>query len=554
MRYKSFTETQAYHALQSAFAQMQTTHLTQLFHADTDRFNRYKTVWGPLLYDPSKTHINDAVLQAMDALATEMQLSQCFADMCAGVPINETENRAVLHTALRKRADAEVLVQGKNVIPDIQDVLNKMRVFSDAVISGERRGFSGKAFTDVVNIGIGGSDLGPVMVCEALKHEQVLNLNIHFVSNVDGAHLAETIKRLHPETTLFLIASKTFTTQETMANAHSARNWVMQHYGNADAVAAHFVAISTAEKEVSAFGIGLDQMFEFWDWVGGRYSLWSAIGLSICLAIGYAKFEQLLAGASFADEQTATCAFSENIPMQMAMIGLWYMHFFQYPTYAVIPYDQYLHRFTAYLQQADMESNGKSVDRNGKPVAYATGPIIWGEPGTNGQHAFFQLMHQGTHIIPADFIVAAQPAHTLPEHHAMLLSNCFAQSEAFMTGKSAEQVRAELAARGMTADEIARHTPFRVFAGNRPSSTLVMDRLTPFTLGMLIAIYEHKIFFQGLLWNIYSFDQWGVELGKKLASAILPEITDTQKPLHHDSSTNGLIQHIRNLNSKFKSW
>ena len=542
---KSFTETQAFQQLQSAFAQIQAVHLTQMFEQDAERFNRYRKEWGPLLFDPSKTHINDAVFQAMHALADELQLSQSFADMCSGVAMNETENRAVLHTALRKGPDAEVLVQGKNVIPEIHAVLNKMRVFSDAVINGERRGYSGKAFTDIVNIGIGGSDLGPVMVCEALKHYQVPHLQMHFVSNVDGAHLVETLKRLNPETTLFLIASKTFTTQETMANAHSARTWVLKHYGDEAAIAAHFVAISTASTEVAAFGIGLDQMFGFWDWVGGRYSLWSAIGLSICLAVGYSHFEQLLAGALFVDEHTLQCDFEDNIPMQMAMIGMWYTHFFHYPTYAVIPYDQYLHRFPAYLQQADMESNGKSVDRNGKPVTYATGPIIWGEPGTNGQHAFFQLMHQGTHIIPADFIVAARPLHDLPMHHDILLSNCFAQSEAFMTGKTAAQVKQELAARGMTTAEIERHTPFRVFEGNRPSCTFIIEQLTPYTLGMLIALYEHKIFFQGLLWNIYSFDQWGVELGKKLASAILPEIQDKNKSLQHDAGTNGLIQHIR---------
>lgn len=547
MEKKTFTETGAYRQLEEAFSDMQSKQLTQLFEEDAQRFNTYKVEWGPLLFDPAKTHINKPVFQAMAALAEEMQLSKWFAEMCSGAAINETENRAVLHTALRKKADAEVFVNGHNVMREIHEVLQRMRIFSDAVISGERRGYSGKQFTDIVNIGIGGSDLGPVMVCEALKHYHVPNLHVHFVSNVDGSHLAETIKHLNPETTLFLIASKTFTTQETMTNAHSARNWVLAHYAHADAIAAHFVAISTAEKEVTAFGIHTDQMFGFWDWVGGRFSLWSAIGLSVCLAVGYSNFEQLLAGAAFVDEQTATRAFSENIPMQMAMLGLWYTHFYQYPTYAVIPYDQYLHRFPAYLQQADMESNGKSTHRNGKAVQHPTGPIIWGEPGTNGQHAFFQLMHQGTHIIPADFIVAAQPAHNLPDHHAILLSNCFAQSEAFMTGKSAEQVQKELAARGMDAAEIERHTPFRVFAGNRPSTTIVVDRLSPYTLGMLIALYEHKIFFQGILWNIYSFDQWGVELGKKLAAAILPEIQDVEKPLLHDASTNGLIEHVRKI-------
>ncbi len=541
----TFTQTQAYAEMHSAFASIQDTPIRDLFARDPQRFEHYRIQWEAWLFDPSKNKMDARVFQAMQQLAEEMQLSAWFRRMLQGDILNQTEKRAVLHTALRNFSGSPVMVDGKNVMPDVQAVLVKMRRFSTDVISGVLTGYTGKRFTDVVNIGIGGSDLGPVMVCEALKHYHVPGLRVHFVSNVDGSHITETLKRLDPETTLFLIASKTFTTQETMANARSARAWLVEALGQDAAVAKHFIALSTAQKEVEAFGIHPENMFAFWDWVGGRYSLWSAIGLSICLAVGYSHFEDLLRGAHAVDRLTEHEPFERNIPMQMAMLGVWYGHFFGYHTHAVIPYDQYLHRFTAYLQQADMESNGKSVHRDGTRVQHPTGPVVWGEPGTNGQHAFFQLMHQGTEIIPADFIVAAKPLHALPDHHEMLLSNCLAQTEALMTGKSADAVRTELLGRGMTPEEVEWHTPFRVFEGDRPTTTLVMDQLTPYNLGMLIAMYEHKIFFQGILWNVFSFDQWGVELGKKLAAVILPEIMGQQDVHAHDGGTNGLINHVR---------
>lgn len=549
-RSRSFTQTQAYATLKALFADMRQKQIKDLFTQEPDRFERYAVQWDTILFDPSKNCVDARVMQAMAALADELQLADWFTKMCAGEKINGTEHRAVLHTALRNSSTQSLMLDGVNVIADVQAVLHKMQVFSEEVISGKRTGYTGKAFTDIVNIGIGGSDLGPVMVCEALKHYRHKHVQVHFVSNVDGAHITETLGRLNPETTLFLIASKTFTTQETMANAHTARAWMLDALADQEAIAAHFVALSTAEQEVAAFGINTENMFVFWDWVGGRYSLWSAIGLSICLAVGYAHFEALLAGAHRADQLTATMPFAQNIPMQMAMLGMWHANFFGYSTHAVIPYDQYLHRFTAYLQQADMESNGKSVHRNGTHAEHATGPVIWGEPGTNGQHAFFQLMHQGTQIIPADFIVAAKPLHSLNVQHDMLLSNCFAQTEAMMMGKDIDTVKAELRARGMSEAEVQRQAPFRVFEGNRPTSTFVMEQLTPYTLGMLIALYEHKIFFQGILWDIYSFDQWGVELGKKLAGVILPEISSAEVIDSHDAGTNGLINHVKKLRTQ----
>lgn len=541
----NFTQTNAYAELHNAYTAIRETHLRDLFSNDPERFGRYQVQWEGWLFDPSKHRMDARAFQALQRVAEEMQLAHWFMRMLQGDAINQTENRAVLHTALRNFSDRPVVVDGRDVMPDVRAALSKMRSFSDAVIGRTYRGFTGKGFTDVVNIGIGGSDLGPVMVCEALKHYHVPGLRVHFVSNVDGSHITETLKMLDPETTLFLIASKTFTTQETMANAHSARAWLVHALGAEAAVAHHFVALSTAQREVEAFGIDANNMFAFWDWVGGRYSLWSAIGLSICLAVGYSQFEQLLRGAHAVDLLTAEKPFQQNIPMQMAMLGIWYNHFFAYHTHAVIPYDQYLHRFPAYLQQADMESNGKSVHRDGTAVKHATGPVIWGEPGTNGQHAFFQLMHQGTEIIPADFIVAANPLHSLPNHHEILLSNCIAQTEALMMGKPADAVRRELLARGMSAEAAEWHMPFRVFHGNRPTTTLIMDKLTPYNLGMLIALYEHKIFFQGIIWNVFSFDQWGVELGKKLAAIILPEISGSIEVSGHDTGTNGLINYVR---------
>lgn len=544
----SFKETNIYQTLVEHADRLRKVHMRSFF-TDEGRFADMSVMWQTLLFDYSKNRIDGTALAHLRSLAREMDLAGAYREMLRGDIINATEGRPVLHTALRNRSGKAVMVNGKNVMPDVHAVLNKMRSFSDEVISGSRVGFTGKRFTDVVNIGIGGSDLGPVMVCEALKHYHVPSLKVHFVSNVDGSHIVETLKNLDPETTLFLIASKTFTTQETMANAHSARRWFLNAAQDDAHIAKHFVALSTAEKEVNAFGISSENMFVFWDWVGGRYSLWSAIGLSICLAVGYDHFEAMLEGAHEVDHLTGIMEPDQNIPMLMALLGVWYNAFFDAHTHAVIPYDQYLHRFTAYLQQADMESNGKSVQRNGAPVDVATGPVIWGEPGTNGQHAFFQLMHQGTQLIPADFIVAAKPLHALTEQHHMLLSNCLAQTEALMKGKTLEEVRKELAARGMDEATIQNQAPFRVFEGNRPTNTIVLEQLTPYNLGMLIAIYEHKIFFQGILWNVFSFDQWGVELGKKLAADILPEWTSDFKVLEHDCSTNGLIEFIRSCNA-----
>lgn len=545
----SFYNTSAYQQLKTAFENIQSTHMRDMFADNGNRFEQMHIQLDSMLFDYSKNRIDNNVMDQLIALANEMQLQEWIDNMFTGVPINATENRPVLHTALRNFSGAPVYVSGKNVMPDIQGVLSKMKTFSDAIIDGSKKGYTGKYFTDIVNIGIGGSDLGPVMVCEALKHYKIPHLNVHFVSNVDGTHITETLNRLNPETTLFLIASKTFTTQETMANAHTAREWFLS--GNADEsdIASHFVALSTAEKEVIKFGIAKENMFEFWDWVGGRYSLWSAIGLSICLAVGYDNFEQLLQGAHKMDIHFRTTTFENNIPVIMALIGFWYVEFFKFNTHAIIPYDQYLHRFAAYLQQADMESNGKYIDRNGNKVDYPTGPIIWGEPGTNGQHAFFQLMHQGTSIIPADFIAPATSLNKTGNHHQLLLSNFFAQTEAFMKGKSAAEVEAELHQRGFTAEEIKFHTAFRVFEGNRPTNSIMFDAITPYNLGMLIATYEHKIFTQGILWNIFSFDQWGVELGKKLATVILPELTQSNAVNTHDSSTNGLINWVKKHNN-----
>ncbi len=545
----SFYNTSAYQQLKTAFEKIQNIHMRDMFADNGKRFEEMHIQLDSMLFDYSKNRIDKNVMDHLIALANEMQLKEWIENMFTGVPINATENRPVLHTALRNFSDEPVFVNGKNVMPGIQAVLTKMKTFSDAIIDGSKKGYTGKYFTDVVNIGIGGSDLGPVMVCEALKHYKIPHLNVHFVSNVDGTHITETLNRLNPETTLFLIASKTFTTQETMANAHTAREWFLS--GNADEsdIALHFVALSTAEKEVLKFGIAKENMFEFWDWVGGRYSLWSAIGLSICLAVGYDNFEQLLQGAHKMDKHFRTTAFENNIPVIMALIGFWYVEFFKFNTHAIIPYDQYLHRFAAYLQQADMESNGKYIDRNGNKVNYQTGPIIWGEPGTNGQHAFFQLMHQGTSIIPADFIAPATSLNKTGNHHQLLLSNFFAQTEAFMKGKSAAEVEAELKQRGFTAEEIEFHTAFRVFEGNRPTNSILFDAITPSNLGMLIAAYEHKIFTQGILWNIFSFDQWGVELGKKLATVILPELTQNSTVNTHDSSTNGLINWVKTHNN-----
>lgn len=533
------TKTAAWAKLEAHYNDIKETELRDLFAKDPQRFNKFHLTFNDFLLDYSKNRISQQTINLLIELAEECDLKQAIKAMFSGEHINQTEDRAVMHTALRSSADT-VLVDGENVMPKVKKVLAQMKEFTQKVISGEWKGFSGKPITDVVNIGIGGSDLGPVMVVESLKHYKN-HLNIHFVSNVDGTHIAEVTKKLNPETTLFIIASKTFTTQETMTNAHSARDWFLQSNASQDDVAKHFVALSTNQTGVTDFGIDQANMFAFWDWVGGRYSLWSAIGLSIALAVGYDNFEELLQGANEVDEHLQKADFKENIPVILALLGIWYNNFFEAESHAVLPYEQYLHRFPAYLQQGDMESNGKSMDREGNPVNYQTGPIIWGEAGTNGQHAFYQLIHQGTKLIPADFIAGAQSNNPVGDHHMKLLANFFAQTEALAFGKTKEQAQAELEKEGKTPEQILSLLPFKVFNGNRPTNSILYKKLTPKVLGSLIAMYEHKIFVQGVIWNIFSFDQWGVELGKQLAGKILPEIMSNKKITTHDSSTNGLM-------------
>lgn len=517
--------------------------LRTLFQYNPKRFDQFSVKRENYLFDFSKNLIDQKTFDLLLQLAEETQLKAAINSMFSGEKINETEKRAVLHTALRDFSDKEILVDGENIKPAIKKVLNQMKTFSEKVISGEHKGFSGKEITDVVNIGIGGSDLGPVMVVSALKHFKT-RLNVHFVSNVDGNHIAEVVKNLNPETTLFIVASKTFTTQETMTNANSAKDWFLKA-GKEEDVAKHFVALSTNIQAVKAFGIAEENAFEFWDWVGGRYSLWSAIGLSIVLAVGYENFENLLKGAHETDVHFQTADFKENVPVLMGLLGIWYRNFFDASSYAILPYSQYLDRFAAYLQQGDMESNGKSVDRNGEYVTYKTGPIIWGEPGTNGQHAFYQLIHQGTELIPADFIAYVKSCNQVSDHQQKLLANFFAQTEALAFGKTEEEARAELVKEGKSEEEIAKLTRYKTFPGNTPTNSLFINELTPFSLGQLIALYEHKIFVQGVIWNIFSFDQFGVELGKVLAGKILPELTDNEKVSSHDSSTNGLINYFK---------
>ncbi|MEH0390221.1 glucose-6-phosphate isomerase [Vibrio mimicus] len=535
------TQTQAWKALTAHFESAQDMDLKALFEQDSERFAKYSARFGQdILVDYSKNLVNAETMQHLFALAKETELQSAIAAMFKGEAINQTEDRAVLHTALRNRSNSPVLVNGEDVMPAVNAVLAKMKAFSERVIGGDWKGFTGKAITDVVNIGIGGSDLGPYMVTEALVPYKN-HLTMHFVSNVDGTHMAETLKKVDPETTLFLVASKTFTTQETMTNAHTARDWFLKVAGDEAHVAKHFAALSTNGKAVAEFGIDTDNMFEFWDWVGGRYSLWSAIGLSIILSIGYDNFVELLAGAHEMDQHFVNTPFESNIPVILALIGIWYNNFHGAESEAILPYDQYLHRFAAYFQQGNMESNGKYVDRDGNPVTYQTGPIIWGEPGTNGQHAFYQLIHQGTKLIPCDFIAPAVSHNLVGDHHQKLMSNFFAQTEALAFGKSAQAVQAELEKTGKSAAEIAALVPFKVFEGNRPTNSILVKQITPRTLGNLIAMYEHKIFVQGVIWNIFSFDQWGVELGKQLANQILPELADNADVNSHDSSTNGLI-------------
>ncbi len=540
------TYTKAWSKLDDHFVEIEPKSLRTLFDEDKDRFRKFHLRFKDILLDYSKNRIDEQTMELLFELAKECELKDAIEKQFSGDLINETEKRAVLHTALRNRDNQPVFVDGKDVMPEVNAVLEQMKKFSGKVISGEWKGYTGKQITDIVNIGIGGSDLGPVMVTEALKHYKT-RLILHFVSNVDGTHMVETLKGLNPETTLFIIASKTFTTQETMTNAHSAREWFLKSGAKEADIAKHFVALSTNKLEVEKFGIDTANMFRFWDWVGGRYSLWSAIGLSICLAVGYENFEDLLEGAFEMDTHFKNSDFEENIPVILALLGIWYNNFFGAESIAILPYEQYLSRFAAYFQQGDMESNGKYVDRNGVAVDYQTGPIIWGEPGTNGQHAFYQLIHQGTKMIPCDFLAGANSLNPTGDHHTKLLSNFFAQTEALAFGKTKEEVTEELKKQGKTKEEIEFLGPFRVFEGNRPTNSILYNVLTPNTLGSLVAMYEHKIFVQGVIWNIFSYDQWGVELGKQLANNILPELTSNEEINSHDSSTNGLINAYKEM-------
>jgi glucose-6-phosphate isomerase len=543
----ALTGSATWQALQRHAEALASVHLRDLFAEDPDRFARFSLREGDLLLDYSKNRITAETLRLLQDLARHADLEGWRDRMFAGEKINTTEHRAVLHVALRNRLNRPVRVDGEDVMPAVNAVLAQIRDFSERVRSGAWRGHGGAAITDLVNIGIGGSDLGPLMVCEALKPYQRADLRPHFVSNVDGAHLVHTLARLDPAHTLFIVASKTFTTQETMTNAVSARAWLVERLGDEAAVGKHFVAVSTNAEAVAAFGIDTANMFAFWDWVGGRYSLWSAIGLPIALAIGFERFGELLAGGHAMDEHFRSAPLERNLPMILGLLGVWYRNFLGAASHAVLPYDQHLHRLPAYLQQADMESNGKSVRRDGQAVDYATGPIIWGEPGTNGQHAFYQLIHQGTALIPADFLAAAESLTPLGDHHDKLLANFFAQPEALAFGKTEGEARAELEREGLRGEVLAALLPHKLFPGNRPSTAILYRRLDPATLGRLIALYEHKIFTQGVLWNINSFDQWGVELGKQLAKAILPELAGAASVTSHDSSTNGLINHLKAL-------
>jgi glucose-6-phosphate isomerase len=534
--------TNAWKALQDHFNKNKNRTIKELFSRDPQRFNKFSVTFPQeeILIDYSKNIIDEETMKLLFDLARETKLNEAIDSMFSGEKINRTEDRAVLHTALRNRSKREIFVDGKNVMDDVNAVLQKMKGFCEKVIGGEWKGYTGKQIETVVNIGIGGSDLGPVMMSEALRPYKK-RLTSYFVSNIDGTHICETLKKCDPETTIFLIASKTFTTQETMTNAYTARDWFLKAAQDPSNIAKHFVALSTNAEGVAAFGIDTDNMFEFWNWVGGRYSSWSAIGLSIALSIGFENFEELLTGAFDMDVHFSTAKLEQNIPVILALIGIWYNNFYGFESEAILPYDQYMHRFPAYFQQGNMESNGKYVDRNGKVVNYQTGPIIWGEPGTNGQHAFYQLIHQGTKIIPCDFLAPAQSHNPVGDHHQKLLANFFAQTEALAFGKTKDQVEQEFLAKGKTLEEVADLVPFKVFEGNRPTNSILFKKLTPRTLGALVAMYEHKIFVQGAIWNIYSFDQWGVELGKQLAGKILKELQDDSAVQSHDSSTNGLI-------------
>lgn len=539
--------TAAWKKLQEHYKEIKQVSLQELFENDPKRFDKFSCCTKDLVLDYSKNRITQKTIELLIDLAKECQLEKCRSLFFSGAAINATEHRAVLHTALRNFSSQPIYVEGKNVMPEVKKVLRQMKSFCESIHNGKHRGYTGKRIKYIVNIGIGGSDLGPLMVTEALKPYWKKGIETYFVSNIDGSHIAETLKKVNAEETLFLIASKTFTTQETMTNAFTARNWFLKKAKKESHIAKHFVALSTNEKEVLRFGIDSKNMFAFWDWVGGRYSLWSAIGLSISLTIGFKAFSDLLKGAHHIDKHFREAPLKENMPVILALLGIWYTNFFGAQTEAILPYDQYLHRFPAYFQQGNMESNGKQTDRSGKPVQYATGPIIWGEPGTNGQHAFYQLIHQGTPLIPCDFIAAAQSQNPIGDHHEKLMSNFFAQTEALLNGKSAPQVKEELRKQGLSPQEIKKLTPFKVFKGNKPTNSILVKKLTPFALGELIALYEHKIFTQGVIWNIYSFDQWGVELGKQLANKILPELLDNKPIKSHDSSTNGLINAYKRM-------
>ena len=541
------TDTTAWKKLTAHYKTMKSKHMRDMFRKDPRRFSKLSLMFEDITIDFSKNILSGKTLKLLLELARECHVQDAIEEMFSGEKINETEGRAVLHAALRNRSNTPIYADGIDVMPDVNAVLEQMKSFSGKVISGEWKGHTGKPITDIVNIGIGGSDLGPLMVTEALLPYRKPHIRVHFVSNVDGTHIAETLKKLSAETSLFMIASKTFTTQETMTNARTAREWFLRAAGDESFIKNHFVAISTNIKEVEKFGIDPANMFRFRDWVGGRYSLWSAIGLSIACSIGFKNFVGLLEGAHAMDMHFRRAPFEKNIPVILALISIWYNNFFGAETEAILPYDQYMHRFPAYFQQGNMESNGKSVDRAGQQMKYQTGPVIWGEPGTNGQHAFYQLIHQGTKLIPCDFIAPALSHNPIGDHHAILLSNFFAQTEALMKGKTYDEVIAELRLSGMSDEKILLQAPFRVFKGNRPTNSILFRKLFPRTLGSLIAIYEHKIFVQGVIWNIFSFDQWGVELGKQLAKKILPELFDKNKVSSHDSSTNGLVNTFKRL-------
>ncbi|MDX2304433.1 MAG: glucose-6-phosphate isomerase [Microscillaceae bacterium] len=541
------TKTQAWQNLEVHFKLMNEVQMTDLFAQDARRFEKFSVRFENILLDYSKNIISEETLALLRELAYECELKAAMQAMQGGEKINETEDRAVLHIALRNRSNTPILVEGQDVMPEVNEVLAQMKNFSDKIISGDWKGYTGQSVSDVVNIGIGGSDLGPLMVTEALKAYQKPHIRVHFVSNVDGTHMAETLKKLKPETTLFIIASKTFTTQETMTNAETAKNWFLNSARDAEHIKKHFVALSTNRQGVEAFGIDPVNMFRFWDWVGGRYSLCSAIGLPIACSLGFEVFEELLEGAHAMDKHFLESEFEKNLPVILALIGIWYNNFFGAESEAILPYDQYLHRFAAYFQQGNMESNGKCVDRNGEAIDYQSGPIIWGEPGTNGQHAFYQLIHQGTKLIPCDFIAPALSHNPIGDHHVKLLSNFFAQTEALMKGKSEAEVVAEFQAAGTHEEEIEKLKNFKVFSGNKPTNSILVKKIDPRTLGSLIALYEHKIFVQGVLWNVFSFDQWGVELGKQLAKKILPELENEAIISSHDASTNGLINAFKEM-------